>query len=186
MWHTKLNTPVPTSDLIPRPHLSKKLENKSAVPLILISAPTGYGKSVLVSQWIKENKRANAWISLDESMNDSATFLNYLGESLNRCSSHEREVLKKLDKEYNFLSWEAIIEIIINTLNKLEEQTRLILDDYHLITNQEIHQLVQVLISDEIRNLQIIIITRWDPPFKLRELRLYHNICEPEDVRAQI
>ena len=178
MRQTKLNTPVLTSDLIPRPHLSKKLENKSAVPLILISAPAGYGKSVLVSQWIKEKEGAYAWISLDESMNDTSNFLNYLGESLNRSSSCEREVLINLDKEYNFLSWEAIIEIIINSVNKLEQKTRLILDDYHLIRNQEIHQLVQVMISEDIKNLQVIIISRWDPPLQLQELRLYNKIHE--------
>ena len=178
MWHTKLNAPVLTSDLIPRPHLFKKLENKSAVPLILVSAPAGYGKSMLVSQWINEKKGANAWISIDESMNDTANFLNYLGKSLNTCSSHGREVLKNLDKEYNFLSWEAIIEIIINSVDKLEQKTRLILDDYHLIRNQEIHQLVQVMINEEIKNLQVIIISRWDPPLKLQGLRLYHKIHE--------
>jgi LuxR family transcriptional regulator, maltose regulon positive regulatory protein len=178
MWHTKLNAPVLTSDLIPRPQLSKKLENKSAVPLILVSAPAGYGKSVLVSQWIKEKEGAYAWISLDESMNDTANFLNYLGESLNRSSSCEREVLINLEKEYNFLSWQAIIEIIINSVNKLEQRTRLILDDYHLIRNQEVHQLVQVMINEEIKNLQVIIISRWDPPLQLQELRLYHKINE--------
>jgi ATP/maltotriose-dependent transcriptional regulator MalT len=178
MWHTKLNTPVLTSDLIPRPHLYKKLENKTAVPLILISAPAGYGKSVLVSQWIKEIECANAWLSIDESMNDPATFLTYLGALLNRSIPHVRQEIKTLEKEYNFLSWDAIIEIIINSVNKLEERTRLILDDYHLISNKEIHKLVQVLISEEIKNLQLIIISRWDPPFQLQKLRLYHKIYE--------
>ena len=178
MWHSKLNIPALSSDLITRPRLFKKLENKSAVPLILLSAPAGFGKSVLVSQWIKEKEGANAWLNLDDSMNDTAIFLSYLGESLNNCSSRKREVLINLHKEYTLLSWEAIIETIVNAGTELEEQTRLILDDYHLITNQEIHQLVEVLIREEIRNLQIIIISRWDPPFQLRELRLYQKMYE--------
>ncbi len=178
MWYTKLNTPALTSDLIPRPHLSKKLGLKSTVPLILVSAPAGYGKSVLVSQWLKEIECPHAWISLDQSMNDTVTFLNYLGESLKNNSSCESEVFIGLAKKYNFFSWEAIIEIIINSANKLEQKTRLILDDYHLISNQEIHKLVQVMISEEVRNLQVIIISRWDPPLQLQELRLYNKILE--------
>ncbi len=178
MWHTKLNSPALTSDLIPRPHLFKKLESKSDVPLILVSAPAGYGKSMLVSQWLKEKEYAYAWISIDKSINDPVIFLSYLGESLNRSSSCEREVLINLDKENNFLSWEAIIEIVINSINKLGQKTRLILDDYHLIRNQEIHQLVQAMISEEVRNLQVILIGRWDPPLQLQELRLYNKIQE--------
>ncbi len=178
MLKSKLNSRILTSDLIPRPHLSKKLESSLAVPLILISAPAGYGKSVLVSQWIKEKEGAKAWLSLDESMNDPATFLTYLSEALNRCSSGERQVLEDLNKKYNFFSWEAIIEIITNSVNELEQQTRLILDDYHLIRNREIHQLVQVLIGEEIKNLQVIILCRWDPPLQLQELRLYNKIHE--------
>jgi len=178
MLKSRLNTRTLTSDLLIRPRLFKKLESKSAVPLILLSAPAGYGKSVLVSQWIKEKEGANAWLSLNDSMNDTATFLSYLGEALNTCSSRKKEVFINLHKEYTFLSWEAIIEIIVNAANELEEKTRLIIDDYHLISNREIHQLVEVLIREEIRNLQIIIISRWDPPFPLRELRLYQKMHE--------
>ncbi|SMP19230.1 ATP-, maltotriose-and DNA-dependent transcriptional regulator MalT [Muriicola jejuensis] len=146
--------------------------------MILLSAPAGYGKSVLVSQWIKEKEGANAWLSLNDSMNDTAVFLIYLGEALNTCSSRKREVFINLHKQYTFLSWEAIIEIIVNAATELEEKTRLIIDDYYLISNPEIHQLVEVLIREEIRNLQIIIISRWDPPFQLRELRLYQKMQE--------
>jgi ATP/maltotriose-dependent transcriptional regulator MalT len=66
----------------------------------------------------------------------------------------------------------------VNSLNLLDEHTVLILDDYHLIKNQEIHQLVQALIDEEIKNLQVVIITRWDPPFKIQKLKIYHRILE--------
>ncbi|MFH6767216.1 LuxR C-terminal-related transcriptional regulator [Gaetbulibacter aquiaggeris] len=178
MRHSKLNIPALPSDLIRRPHLLKILENKRAIPLILISAPAGYGKSILISQWLKETESTNVWLSIDETMNDTSIFLTYISEALSKFSSVEKQSLKNLDKDYNFISWPSIIEIIVNSLNLLDEHSILILDDYHLIKNQEIHQLVQVLISEEIKNLQVVIITRWDPPFKLQKLRLYNRLFE--------
>jgi len=178
MWHTKLNTPVLTSDLFPRKQLMAQLENLESVSLILLSAPAGYGKSVLISQWIKEIESATAWVSIDETMNDTSVFLTYLSESLNKSSSVEKQLLKNFDKDYNFISWPSIVEMVVNSVNLLEEPTKLILDDYHLIHNQEIHHLIQTLIQEETRNLQVVIITRWDPPFKLWEQRLYNRIRE--------
>ena len=151
MRHSKLNIPALPSDLIRRPHLLKILENNSTIPLILISAPAGYGKSILISQWLKETESTNVWLSIDETMNDTSIFLTYLSEALSKFSSVEKQSLKNLDKDYNFMSWPSIIEIIVNSLNVLDEHSILILDDYHLIKNQEIHQLVQVLISEEIK-----------------------------------
>ncbi|WP_281267903.1 LuxR C-terminal-related transcriptional regulator [Xanthomarina spongicola] len=173
-----MNIPALPSDLIRRPHLLKKLERKSAVALILISAPAGYGKSILISQWIKETESAHAWLSIDETMNDTSIFLTYISEAISKFSSIEKQSLKNLDKDYNFINWPSIIEIFVNSLNVLDEHTVLILDNYHLIRNQEIHQLVQTLIDEEIKNLQVLIITRWDPPFKLQKLRIYDRIVE--------
>ena len=178
MLKTRLNAPILTADLFPRKHLIAQLEKQQSVSMVLVSAPAGYGKSVVISQWIKETENNNVWLSIDESMNDTSIFLSYLSEALCTLNSVEKLSLKNLDKDYNFLSWPAIIEIIVNSLNFLEDRTILVLDDYHLIMNQEIHQLVQVLIAEEIKNLQLVIITRWDPPFKLKELRLYSKIKE--------
>ncbi len=133
---------------------------------------------MLISQWIKTIENATAWISLDETMNDTSVFLSYLSEALNKSSSNKKQILKNFDKDYNFMSWPSIVKLIVNSMNVLEEPTKLILDDYHLIRNQEIHELIQALIKEKTRNLQVVIITRWDPPFRLREQRSYNRIKE--------
>ncbi|MFD1315150.1 LuxR C-terminal-related transcriptional regulator [Namhaeicola litoreus] len=178
MLYTKLNRPKISQELLPRPHLIQKFTEKSFLPFILVSAPAGFGKSVLVSQWLENHPKQYAWLSLEESMNDSQTFISYFVEMLKKFEALDLQKLKKIEQDYTFLSWQAIIDTVINTLNQLELQTSLILDDYHLITNPEIHALMEALISENMNHLQMIIITRFDPPFLLRELGLYHKLME--------
>lgn len=178
MLKTKLNRPTLSQDLLHRAHLVEKLEESSHLPLILISAPAGYGKSVLVSQWLKHYQKDFSWLSLDESMNDSFVFITYLIDTLEKTGDSKILRFYENKQELHFLSWEVTITRVINSINKLQKHLRLVLDDYHLIKNQEIHQLVKVLLSENLSNLQIVIITRWDPPFQLRELRLYQKMLE--------
>ena len=178
MLQTKLNRPKISNDLLIRQRLIEKLEKNKQQPLILISAPAGYGKSMLVSQWLEQCENKNVWISLDQSMSDSAAFISYFTETIKRCSSVEMPELKNPNQDYLFLSWESIIDIIINTINGLKDPIWLVLDDYHLIRNQEIHMLIDAIISENINNFHLVIITRRDPPLQLRELRLYQKMLE--------
>lgn len=178
MLNTKLNRPKVSNDLIKRPHLIKKLERSRHLPFILISAPTGYGKSLLISQWLEQHGNDYCWLSLDESMNESSTFITYFAKMLEIASSSEMPRMKNLDQEYYLLTWETIISLIINRINELNEPVRLILDDYHLIRNQEIHQLISAIINENISHFHLVIIARRDPPLQLRELRLYQKMLE--------
>lgn len=178
MLLTKLNKPILSPGLIQRPDLVQKIEHKRHVPLVLVSAPAGFGKSVLVNQWINHNQSNYAWISLDESMNDSKIFIGYFIEMLKKAGAENKKKLKKLLEEHLLLSWEAIISAFINIVNEFQHKTILILDDYYLINNEEIHQLVEALVREKVGNLQLVIISRWDPPFKLSKLRLYQEVLE--------
>ncbi|WP_019668087.1 LuxR C-terminal-related transcriptional regulator [Eudoraea adriatica] len=187
MFLTKLKRPILTPDLFPRPHLLEELEKKAYLPFLLVSAPAGYGKSVLISQWLEVSGGDYTWISLEESMNDTTTFLSYFTEAIKIVSPDEKQSLIRLQNEYKFLTWEIIIEKIVKITNKFQGNCRLILDDYHLIRNQQIHELVQALINENTGNLLVVIITRWDPPFTLRGLRLYQKMFEirMRDLRFQ-
>ncbi|MBN3522037.1 hypothetical protein JYB62_18680 [Algoriphagus lutimaris] len=179
MLNTKLNRPTLSNDLLHRTYLVEKLEKSSHLPLILLSAPAGYGKSVLVSQWLNYYQKDYSWLSLDESMNDTSIFISYLIDTLERSGDSKKiQKIFKNKQEIYFLTWDAIINRIINSVNEIQENLRLVLDDYHLIKNLEIHQLVKALIKENLDNLQVVIITRWDPPFQLKELRLYNRMLE--------
>ncbi|ULQ51170.1 LuxR C-terminal-related transcriptional regulator [Flavihumibacter fluvii] len=177
MLRTKLNRPTNTADHLERPHLVELLEKNRHLPLILVSAPAGYGKSILISQWL-EQKNNFGWLSIDESMNDAPTFVKYFTEGLSIACAAAASGLKNWEQENYFLKWEAIIDKVINKLNELKEPVRLILDDYHLIRNQEIHELISAIINEDITNFHLVIITRRDPPLRLRGLRLYHKMFE--------
>ena len=176
--NTKLNKPHLPPDVIQRHHLVQKLEHQSHARLILVSAPAGFGKSVLVNQWIEASPNNYSWLSLDESMNDSGIFISYFIEMLKRAGVEDKKKIKKLREEYHVLSWEAIIDAIVNIVNEFQNKTILILDDYYLINNEEIHQLFEALIREKLSNLKLVIISRWDPPFQLSKLRLYQEILE--------
>ncbi len=79
---TKLHRPPITHDLVIRAKLIEYLEKNRQKPFTLVSAPAGYGKSILISQWIDKNNLKSCWISLDEEQNDLYTFLAYLTTGL--------------------------------------------------------------------------------------------------------
>ena len=76
--YTKLHQPPVTDDYVIRTNLINELENNLNKPLSLLSAPAGYGKSTLVSQWLENTSALHTWISLDEEHNDLQSFLLYL------------------------------------------------------------------------------------------------------------
>ena len=175
---TKFNRPNLAADHLQRPHLVEILEKNRHVPLILVSAPTGYGKSILISQWLEKKGDNYGWLSLDENMDDASTFLSYFIEALNISDSVGKQRLKNLERESHFLAWQTVIEVVVNGINEFQGPFKLILDDYHLISNQDIHKLMDTIIREEIKNFQLVIITRRDPPFHLRGLRLYQKMLE--------
>src|SRR6266702_1335394 len=75
---TKLYLPRLRPNVVSRPHLIERLSVGLHCKLTLISAPAGFGKTTLVSEWIKGSRRAAAWLSLDEGDNDPIRFLTYL------------------------------------------------------------------------------------------------------------
>ena len=77
MLRTKLNKPTPISKLIFRKEIIDKLENVNEKKLTLVSAPAGYGKSTIISQWINQCNLSYSWYSIDKSDNDIVTFLKY-------------------------------------------------------------------------------------------------------------
>jgi LuxR family maltose regulon positive regulatory protein len=81
---TKLYIPPPRPSVVPRPRLIERLNEglNTSRKLTLISAPAGFGKTTLVSEWIASCERPVAWLSLDEGDNDPARFLTYLVKAL--------------------------------------------------------------------------------------------------------
>src|SRR5262249_31971797 len=81
---TKLHVPRPQPGFVPRPRLVEALDEGRALGLILVCAPAGFGKTVLLADWAKRGSRPAAWLSLDTADNDPARFWRHVVAALDR------------------------------------------------------------------------------------------------------
>ena len=185
---TKLIIPHLHPNLVSRSRLSEKIENglQADHKLTLVAAPAGFGKTTAVSTWVRQNSnRQVAWLSLDES-DDTATLLwTYLLASI-------RTVLPDFAEEaFAALTTSPptlinnILPVIVNELAALEETLVLVLDDYHVIANQEIHDSITFLLDHQPQQVHLVIATRADPPLAIARLRAQRYLTElrTEDLR---
>ena len=176
---TKLYPPKTVNDHVHRVRLLEKLNNnyqKNA--LTLVSAPAGYGKSYLVSCWLNESKIPYGWISLSEDDNDLRTFLEYLVAAVEKVSPEKLEKTSDLLQAAELPPVSVILNLLINELDEIDKEFVLVLDDYHLIKEKEIHDLIDGLLQYPPDNMVLCIITRRDPPLKIGSLRAYNRMSE--------
>ena len=178
MLRTKIQQPTLTPELITRKHLIEGLNQNLYKPLTLVSAPAGYGKSMLISQWIEQSKIKAAWISLDEDHNDLHTFLSINIDAIQYVLPGALEKIQFLLNSSVLPRNEVLFEELVNGLDDLEENLVIVLDDYHLIKNHEIHDLVNSYLQFPPENIHLVISTRRDPPLLINQMRLYNRIFE--------
>jgi LuxR family transcriptional regulator, maltose regulon positive regulatory protein len=198
---TKFFLPTSSHPLLPRPHLTSLLNAGRRRKLIFISAPAGFGKTTLVSAWVQSFSQHTsdaphvAWVSLDESDNDPVQFWTYALTALDRqqpglCAPllgylHTQQAPRP--------PLRYVLQALINALVSRTEQFLLVLDDYHLITESEIHSSLTYLVEHLPPQLHLILATRVDPPLPLSLLRARGEVlevranqlrCTPEEVMA--
>ncbi len=198
---TKFFVPSSSHPLIPRPHLNTLLNQGLRRKLTFISAPAGFGKTTLVSAWVQSFSHDNpeaprvAWVSLDEGDNELVLFWTYTLTALDRqqpglCTP----LLAYLQtQQAPTPPLRYVLQALINTLVSSTEQFLLVLDDYHLITEPEVHSSLTYLVEHLPPQLHIILATRADPPLPLSLLRARGEVlevrtdqlrCTPQEVMA--
>ncbi|MBN1427976.1 MAG: hypothetical protein JXB07_06295 [Anaerolineae bacterium] len=167
---TKLYIPPSQLRLVPRPRLINRLNGGLVRKLTLISAPPGFGKTTLLGAWIEQLDRPVAWLSLDENDNDITRFLGYLIAALQMVAPDTSEMsLGMLQSPQQ--SVDATVTVLLNDLANLSGQVVLVLDDYHLIEAQSVHDVLIGLLSHLPSQAHLVIATRADPPLPLARLR---------------
>ncbi|WP_167618070.1 LuxR C-terminal-related transcriptional regulator [Maribellus sediminis] len=171
MLKTKLTKPAPTSKLIFRKELIHTLESGKEKRLTLVSAPAGYGKSTLISQWIDQSDIRYSWYSLDKSDNDIVIFLQYIIAGI--LSNYKRLQFKteKLLASNANPSYETLATFLINDLLEIEDHFYIVFDDYHLIENNAINNFIHFLLNNLPQHIHLVLITRSDPSIPLARLR---------------
>jgi LuxR family maltose regulon positive regulatory protein len=168
---SKLRIPRRRPRCLARPRLTTRLETGSRRPLTLISAPPGYGKTTLVSEWAAEGERQVAWVALDTDDNDPAQFWAYVTAAIRQLHGGVGESAWALSSvgrgrfDYDFLV------SLLNEMDAFEDDVVLVLDDYEVIDSADVHKGMRLFIKHLPRGLHLVIVTRTDPPLPLAQLR---------------
>mgnify|MGYP001043467885 FL=1 len=177
---TKLYTPPRRPGLVLRPRLMARLDEALRLRhrLTLVSAKAGTGKTTLVSEWLHQHELPAQWISLDGSDNDPQRFLSYLLAALQQVGV--KSELRQLDPT-QLPPAEALVATLVNDVARSAMTFLLVLDDYHLIQNEWIHEAVGFLTEHQPPELHLVLITRVDPPLPIPRLRGRGQVTEIRD-----
>jgi LuxR family transcriptional regulator, maltose regulon positive regulatory protein len=175
---TKTHIPRSRRSLVCRPRLMTQLSAGLACPLTLIAAPTGFGKTTLLCEWLADNDCRASWLSLDEGDDDPARFWSYVIASLEAISPGIGEDALALLEAPQPMAMEAILTGLINALDALPTDCVLVLDDYHVIENDQIHRALTLLINHLPAQMHVFLTTRADPPLPLARWRARGQLNE--------
>ena len=173
---TRLALPRPHQSLVPRETLLARLDEGLEHKLTLVSAPAGFGKTTLASEWIAtrgelRNPPSVAWVSLDAGDNDPVRFWRYV---ITACRVFDAAIgtsALELLRTSRRLPLEAVLTMFINDLARVERDCVLALEDYHVITLPQIQETVAYLIDHLPVRLHMMILTRSDPQLPLARWR---------------
>ena len=176
---TKLHVPAPRQRLISRTGLVEALSAGHDRKLTLLGAPAGSGKTTLLAEWIAcdQEPRRFAWVSLDPADNDPVRFWTYVVAALQKAKPGiAARCLELLGMGAD--PRQVVLPALLNELAGLPDQIVLLLDDYHLVTNRDIHEELAFVIGRMPPSLRLVIASRSDPPLPLARLRAGGDLLE--------
>ena len=176
--HTKLRRPTVGEDVVLRSHLLSRLDHSLGYPLILLSAPAGYGKTTLLATWLESCDCPSAWLSLDEDDSDLPKFLMYFLAALKSMFVEiGQETLEVLLSE-PAPTFSEIINQLVRELDSIDQDFILVLDDYHVITAPKVHDLIHELLRHPPKRMHLVISSRYDPPLPISTMRARNLLVE--------
>ncbi|MFL5628369.1 MAG: LuxR C-terminal-related transcriptional regulator [Ktedonobacteraceae bacterium] len=178
---TKLYIPPASPNLLVRPRLIERVNEGMKRKLILISAPAGFGKTTLLSEWRAVPPGSNipmAWVSLDKADNDPTRFWMYITVALSTIDNDIVEQAMSILSLAQPSLTESVVTVLINTLNMLPRDCMLVLDDYHVIEDQTVHNSVAFLLDHLPPRMHVTLVSRSEPPLSLARLRAQGQLIE--------
>ena len=175
---TKLYIPPPRPGVVPRPRLTDRLNEGLQRRLTLISAPAGFGKTTLISEWIAGCGRPAAWLSLDEGDNDPTRFLAYLVAALRTIAADIGEGMLGALQSPQPPPTESVLTALLNETATIPDDFVLVLDDYHVIDAGAVDDALAFLIEHLPPRMHLIIATREDPQLPLARNRARGQLVE--------
>ena len=182
---TKLFRPGLRQQTVERKRLYDLLREGRTLPLTLVVAPAGWGKSTIVADWLARDAVTAGWVSLDGGDNDPKRFWRYLLLAAGQAGSAAgAAALRRLDAAGSDVRRD-VLPAFVNELASAQAPRGLVLDDYHLVTSAQVHATVATLLDRCPPQLHMMLITRADPPLPLSRLRVRGDLAElrADDLR---
>ena len=161
--------------------------------MTLVTAPAGYGKTILVSAWLNACERPGAWLSLDETIDDLGLFLTYFVGAIRTIFPGALPQTHTLLTAISLPPVGVLTGSLINELDEIERDFIVVLEDYHAIHKQEIHNLITALLYPPSQHMHLVLVTRKDPPLaqsvllarnQMNEVRLHDLRFSAAEVAA--
>jgi LuxR family maltose regulon positive regulatory protein len=175
---TKLYIPPSRPNVVLRPRLIERMNEGLSGKLTLISAPAGFGKTTLISEWTANCERPVAWLSLDEGDKDLVRFLSYMVAAIQTIKAGIGEGLLAALQSPQTPQAEAILTTLINEISNFPKNFLLVLDDYHIIDSQPVDKALTFLVKHQPPHMHLLIATREDPSLPLARLRARGQLTE--------
>jgi LuxR family transcriptional regulator, maltose regulon positive regulatory protein len=183
---TKLFVPPPRPKVVPRPRLIERMAGGLRHKVILISAPAGFGKTTLVSEWLAGCLQPVAWLSLNEEDNEPTRFLTYLITALQTLDLSDVQGIDSKIGEGILIALQspqppptvALLSDLLNEITSYTENFVLVLDDYHVIDSKPVEEALTFLVNHLPPQMHLVITTREDPHLPLARLRTRDQLTE--------
>lgn len=175
---TKLYIPPPRPKSVLRSRLMERMNEGMDRKLTLISAPAGFGKTTLVSEWVTGCRRPAAWLSMDEGDNDPIRFLTYLVAALQTIAANIGGGVLGVLQSSPPPSTESVLTALLNEISAVPDDFTLVLDDYHVIDAKPVDDVLTFLLEHLPPQMHLAIATRVDPHLPLARLRVRGQLTE--------
>lgn len=190
LLETKLYIPPLRPGLVTRPRLLARLQESLHYNFILVSAPAGFGKTTLVSEWVTHNQSnfQTAWVSLEKGENDPSLFWDYFITAVRKVKPSAGDISLKLLHSDQPVPIQNILATLLNDIASISSHLVLVLDDYHLIESRQIHDGISFFIEHLPPLVHLVIASRADPPLPLARFRGKAMMLElhTDDLRFSI
>ena len=175
---TKVYVPLPRPKAILRFRLTDRLDDVLHRKLTLVSAPAGFGKSTLVSEWLASRKQPAAWLSLDKEDGDRIRFLTYFAAAVQAVAAAIGSDVVRVLQSPQPPSTESVLAHLLNDIAAAGQPLVFVLDDYHVTESAPVDQAVTYLLEHMPPHMHLIIATREDPQLPLARLRARGQLAE--------
>lgn len=173
--------PPRCTGLIERPRLLTVTSQLAGKRLAVVRAPAGFGKTSLAVTWsqrLQQSGNAVAWLTIDPEDDEPPTFLFYVAHALQHAHEGVGAAAIDLIRERFLINPRAIVSTLMNELADTDDEVYLFLEDYHWITNPEIHEALTFFLRRAPSHCHVVLTSRTEPPLPLASLRAQNQLLE--------